>query len=585
MKSAPEKITLAFFQIEKGFFGSIPFEDIAEIIVDHSGLEDQKLDKKDWGDYQIKIYFKTERRAPRWQAFFKGVAASEADILKKKVEYASFICLIGCKENIFAIAGGQGNSVLQGFVVYNFGTEVLVRLIDKNSKVIKSLQDRGVTGTILGESKFFRGDQRMSDEDQFGKIYKSVQAELDKNILTKVFDFHATELRRRKAGCLAKSSFQLSKSLDFRKMLAVCDSLSAILEKEPKFSLNKVVQVPNRGNLNKKLIEELDAKLLDIVYKDCLAGIVPDFDFCNKDYEDYYSSSSCKVYLHKDEISYDEPPKLSELISDLRAKDRLLLGNDTQFRISFLDLVIHTFDNDGERLTTGSVFDHLHGEVKFDERTYFKIDERWYRVNSDFIRDLNRECKGLLSDYVDEHFTMELFTEKREGDYNANFLGKDGFIVLDTITHENIEFCDLLKFDGRNIYVIHVKQGFTNSIRELASQVIISARTLANDRVTGFNFINGIENAARKGKKSESLVRNKIAAQKFPTGGLKNWFEAKPLGNIFFCLAILDNGDDRNLKDEVERFKSQIAKFSIIALKREIIGLGFGFKIIQLRKK
>jgi uncharacterized protein (TIGR04141 family) len=585
MKSAPEKITLAFFQIEKELFGNIPFEDITEIIVDHSGLEKQKMSKKDWGNYQIRIYFKTERRPPRWQAFFNGAVAPEEDMLKKKVEYASFICFIGCKENIFAIAGGQGSSVLQGFVVYNFGTEVLVRLIDKDSRVIKGLQDRGVTGTILGESKFFRGDQRMSDEDQFGKIYKAVQAELDKNILTKVFDFHATDLRRRKAGCMAKSSFQLNKNLDFKKMLAVCDSLNLILEKKPKFSLNKVIQIPNRGDLNKKLIEDLNAELLNMVYQDCLADIVPDFDFCNKEYEDYYSSSSCKIYLYKDELSYDEPPKLGELISDLKRKGRILLENDTQFRMSFLDLLIQTFDNDGERLTSGSVLDHFHGEVKFEGRTYFKIDERWYRVDSDFIRDLNKECKGLLSDYVDEHFMMAPFIGKREGDYNASFLGVDGFVVLDTITHNNIEFCDLLKFDGQNVYVIHVKQGFTNSIRELASQAIISARTLANDRLTGFKFINGIEDAARKGKKSENWVRNRVAAQKFPTNGLKSWFDTKPVGNIFFCLAILDKGNDRSLKNEIEKFDSEIAKFSIVALKREIIGLEFGFKIIQLRKK
>jgi hypothetical protein len=41
----------------------------------------------------------------------------------------------------------------------------------------------------------------------------------------------------------------------------------------------------------------------------------------------------------------------------------------------------------------------------------------------------------------------------------------------------------------------------------------------------------------------------------------------------------------RVLKDELELFDSNIAKYSLIALKREITGMGFGFKVMQLTKQ
>jgi hypothetical protein len=77
MKVGSEKMQVGVFQIEKEIFGPVPFDDIVEIIVHGSGFEEQRLKSKDWGDYKVRIYYKIERKLPRWRSFFEEVVAPD----------------------------------------------------------------------------------------------------------------------------------------------------------------------------------------------------------------------------------------------------------------------------------------------------------------------------------------------------------------------------------------------------------------------------------------------------------------------------------------------------------------------------
>lgn len=117
------------------------------------------------------------------------------------------------------------------------GTEVLIRLIQKDEKVINSLKDRSFVGNILGESRIYKDDQRLSDEDQFGKIFNQVKAVLNREILTKIFRFSKHDLTRRTANCIAHSSFQINKRITFDRLLEIITRIEWLLEKkDPNFS-------------------------------------------------------------------------------------------------------------------------------------------------------------------------------------------------------------------------------------------------------------------------------------------------------------------------------------------------------------
>jgi hypothetical protein len=111
-------------------------------------------------------------------------ALSDNSLLAKcKNTIHRYFCFIGIKKHTFLITGGTGafHSIDQ-LVSEQFGLDVLVRIIDKNSSIVKGIQDQGVTGIILGQNRYFRDDQKLSSDDDFGKIYKEVRP--DKNGLS-----------------------------------------------------------------------------------------------------------------------------------------------------------------------------------------------------------------------------------------------------------------------------------------------------------------------------------------------------------------------------------------------------------------
>lgn len=589
MSAKSQNIQVAIFQIDTTIYTGMSFDDIVDDITHNVDYDEQRLVRKVVDGFTIRIFYRRKPYHPSWQAFFTGIVAPGEDLLKFNVINAAYMCFVDAGAHIYAIGGGQGIAELQSHIVTNFGTEILVRLIENNSKVIKGLQERGVTGTILGETKFFRGDQRMSDEDQFGKIYKEVRAELNSKILSKNFGFAKTEIRRGTAACLAKSSFQINKSISFRQLLSICGRLNNIGKLPAKFALNKVTLIPNRGSRNKVLIKELQDNLINVLYDYCNRSELPDFDFCHEDFEGFYSSSSHQVFVAAEKpLSYNEPVDLRRILDDMKKKGLLHMDDATYFKHSFLEIILTTFDADGEILTSGTILEHFHGEITHSKRSFFFIDGQWYLIQPQFIIDLDKEGKNMLTGVWEDALLTEpidLNKREREDQYSARYLGKPGFFMLDTILVDNIELCDLLHFSDNALHLIHIKKGFNNSVRELANQIALSARRVINDRKSDYSYIEEIEVKLRAGKKSGSALKQRMAEQRLPAKSLVELFQNKRDQQIIFCLAFVDdNPKKRVLKDELEKFNSNIAKYSLIALKREITGLGFGFRVIQINK-
>jgi uncharacterized protein (TIGR04141 family) len=591
-----EKIPVSIYQLNLSAFDNQDFPEIVADMIRKAAKEgyvfkEEKLRQARHGNYQIRIYSSFNRSPPKWKNFLAPMLHAGSRLHKSRNHVYSFICFVGYGDHIFAVTGGGGKFAIERYVLDDFGLAILVRLFDKESKVIKSIQDRGLTGVILGQSRFYRGDQRFSDEDQFGKIYKLVKAELNKTILTKIFGFPESQLKRDVSGCLAKSSFQINKALSFDMMLGLIQRLTEILKQEAKFALNKVEQISRRSRQNAALLENLQEKLISDLYTSCKNGEDPDVDFCHKNFEEYLTASYFTIPLDKEEpIEFDDPPGLPDIIRELR-KRKAYFDEDVHFFYrSLLDrqLCTYTLDSDGQPSLSDDVLKHIHGEIVHEKNHYFRVDGEWYRILPEFIKSLDRECSGLLKDAWDDRLIAEIFDiKKREIRFNMQFVGKPGWLVFDTITPENIECCDILQHDETIVNLVHVKKGFDNSIRDLASQVIISAKRIRDDIRSGYNYITALEDQTKKGLKSPNADLKKMGGQKFPAGGLKQVFQDKNGRHkkIAFCLAFVDTAlEKRSLKDDIRTFHSNIAKYSLIELRSDINSMGFEFKVIQLNK-
>lgn len=573
-------------------FEGTGFEEIVDEIIsianeNDAGLRVSNLSRKDFGNYKVRIYYSYAKYPPKWRDFLEPILDKNSVLAKCENQSYSYACFIGYDKNVYVITGGFGSLVVGRFMVPNFGLEILVRLFERDSKVVKHIQERGFTGNVLGQTKFYRGDQRFSDENQFGKILKKVQAELNKKILKKTFGFSDGDLRREVSGCLAKESFQINKSVNFDTLLALIKRFDEILRLKPKFSLNKVIHISNRNSHYKKLREELDEWVIDNLYNECKKGIDPDVDFCHKYFEKYLSASSYLIMIEKGEpIALPKHSTFGDIVRLLKIKEEYLDEDVHHFKFSVLERRLQSLDEEGVILTSGYILDHIHGEFSYKGQTYFLMDREWYQIQPSFIKDLNTECTEILKYAWSEDLITEAFDlKKRESTFNLKFVNKPGFYVFDTITPENIESCDILKCDGNGLYLIHVKKGFDNSIRDLTSQINIAAKRIQNDLRTGYNYIEMIERQTVKGKKSKNVDCQKMGNQTFPKDGMISLFKGKGPQNINFCLAFVDKSETkRDLKNELHKFRSNIAKFSLIELKRELNSMGFGFKIIQLRK-
>jgi len=553
------------------------------------GYTEEDVDMDLPADFIVRIFSTSSDEPPGWRKLIEPILDNSAKLKKCKNLIHSYIAFIQFKEELYALAGGLAWSDIDQHSVQNFGLEILVRLFEKESKVIKSIQERGVTGVVLGQRKFYRADQRLTDEDSFGKIFKEVRAELNKNILVKTFKFPKGSLKREVSGCLAKSSFQITTAIDFTTVLSLVKELSRIFRTmQPKFTLNKVVLIPRRGEFNKELREKLLKKFMDDIYISCKANKRPDVDFCHPEFEKYLTAARFTLIVPGEKsIESTNIFKLDYLIRELKKlKNQYDDQDETYFKFTFLARTIATYDSNGFPLTKGELIDHLHGETMLDGRSYFFIDGEWYRILPEFIQELNEECENVLKEAWDTILLPEVFdTSQHETHFNLSFLNKQGYYVFDTITPNGIEACDILKENGQNVFLIHVKKGFDNSVRELASQITIAANQIRQDIKSGYNYLKKLQ-AMTESKTAKSPISKGWLKQQFPAKGIHSLFEGKNNSNIVFCLAFVDTVDaKRELKGNVAKFDSSIAKYSLMDLGRRLREWGFGYKVIQLRRE
>jgi len=587
-----EKKTMpvTFYLIAEHLTAEESFKDVVDRIMHtiNGGLErytEQRLSDNDFGKFSIRVFHATKQSRPRWRPFISNFVAQDSSINKCFILSQSFLLFVSYNNKVFAVTGGAGSFEIDPFVSQTFGMDIITRLIEKNSPVIKSLQHRRITGILLGQTKQFRADRKLAEETQFGQIYKEVSAQLDKKLLVSVLGFKAAELKREVTGCLARSSFRINKSLGDNEFFRIIKRFDILLDKPANFSINSVELISRKKML--PLIAQLEETRLRLLYNSYLNDLEPDFDFTNKELDKYLNAVYYRICLVDESIDFDFRPTFKDIQKKLKKKDRILCSDVFEFKHSVLKLMIESMDADGKVLTRGTIESHLHGEVDFEGRTYFIIDGEWYRVSSRFIKDLNDELKPLLEQHWDDKILTNSFDQlKREGEYNLSFIGTPGTLVFDTVVPENIEACDILKYSTDMVCLIHVKKGFNNMIRDLAAQVLMAAKRLENDINSGFTYIKKLESMTKAGKHSKSQMRRALAEQTFPDNGLLDVFKGKKTRQICFCLAFVDVSEEqRNLKDNLVSFGSNIAKYSLLELIKEITAIGFDFRVIQLNRE
>jgi len=553
----------------------------------------QELNKSKISGFDLKLYYQNNKSTPKWKGFLNPLVKPEQAILKDmQGRDERFILLLqnASNQKIYAVTGGFGFTAIQDYIDDNFGMDVFSRLITKEEKILKSSKERSVVGGIIGTAKYFRNNFTLFENDGFGKIYKEVTADLKKEILVKKLGFTADEINKESV-CIAKSTFKINKTINFDQLIKIITGCEDIIANEEAIVINSVER------LQKKRHQALIQKLLNELLKqlwDRYQGIGEfDFDLCAGDFEDYLSAdtyvitkgTSPKNFFGEDDLGFEETLANVDVLFERLKQSGKGPANEEAFIKLMYSLRIRSFDENGAELTDGNLLDHVFGDVEIvaakNTKRYFYIDGVWYEIKQSFIDGLNVACGAFLNKHYVDGLNEKWNPAEIENQYNRKYIGTPNAIVLDKVTTENIELCDIMKWDDNNLYLYHVKVGFTNTTRDLCEQISIASRRLQADLSSDRSFIKKVYLSLQNKSDSTDEYFKSAGAQtkQYTEEFFLDLFKKTPI----FVLAVADaGGSERKLRTEIANFRSNIAKFSLEKLFRDMRGFDIELKATQI---
>ncbi|WP_025144352.1 DUF6119 family protein [Pedobacter jeongneungensis] len=581
-----DAITISGKGITKATTQTINDAYLAKLMKD-KGYKAQKVTPNLNSNYDISLFFKKKTSDIKWKEFIASIAQPGEPILKSdKTNNESYILLLYSKKGkcYYASTGGTGHMVIQDIATNDLGLQILARILKPEDKALRSSKERSLVGGILGSVKIFRNDYNLYDNESFGSIYNELNATVAVDKLVNVFGFTSGEIKSESL-CIAKNSFSIKKSISFKQLLQIITKCEGLLKTTPQMEINSVEKL-GRGKL--PLIKALNGQLDGKVYLNYLDPVkICDVEISHRDFEKYYLSTYTIFYfkIGRDEYDFrsDEPIReVQTLLDEIRKVDSTLSQADFERTVSLSSII--TYDDAGTELTTDPMRSHYCTEERHNLKSYFLIEKDWYEIGKTMIDKINESCKSFLAsrEYRGPAMGPWAGSYDSENDYNASYIGDSNALVFDKFTPSNIEVCDILRWDQNNIYFYHVKKGFTNTMRDLCAQVLIAARRVQEDEKNGYQFLGKLYDTVTASKGPTQYSQN-VRAQ-FANLKKRAFIDLFTNRKFIFVLAVQDTAKShRTLLTQIDQFESNIAKFSLNELAKNMNNLEINFQIEQLR--
>ena len=559
---------------------------LAKLMKD-KGYKAQKVTPNLHSNYDISLYFRKKSTDIKWKEFIKSIAVAGEPILKsEKTNNESYILILYSKKGkcYYASTGGTGHMVIQDIATNDLGLQILSRILKPEDKALRSSKERSLVGGILGSVKIFRNDYNLYDNESFGSIYNELNATVAEDKLINVFGFAPGDIKSGSL-CIAKNSFSIKKSISFKELLRIITKCENLLKTTPQMEINSVEKL-GRGKL--PLIKALNGQLEGKVYLNYLdSSKVYDVEISHKDFDRYYLSTYTIFYfkIGKDEHNFrsDEPIReIQTLLDEIRKIDSKLSQADFERTVALSTII--TYDDAGMVVTTDPMRSHYCTEERHNLKSYFLIEKDWYEIGKTMIDKINENCKAFLNSrkYLGPAMGTWAGNYDSENDYNASYIGKASSLVFDKFTPSNIEVCDILRWDQNNIYFYHVKKGFTNTMRDLCAQVLIAARRVQEDEKNGYKFLGELYDTVTASQGPSQYYVD--ARGQFKNLNRRTFIDLFRNRKFIFVLAVQDTAiSHRTLLTQIDQFESNIAKFSLNELAKNMNNLEVNFQIEQLR--
>lgn len=588
-----EKYEIKIFQIDTSFYEFNGFENydriIQHIVDEHRRLVNDNdnigapLSFADYEDvrYYTYIYNETAKDS-YWKSFLPPIIADQLDFTIQRLSFVLFSIVNG---NIFAIIGGGGIRVITRYINHRFGLDFYEYLTDLTEEII-SISIRGISGKLTAKQETFREGQKLIDILNFTNIPSKINLLLRDDLKDDIFDI--IEFNSNKVHLEICSYFNLKHKISFQTLHTLFIRMDRVITTLDRTPLTSFVQVKDKNLCNTIYRYELYRLLREDMmnFFSPARGENPpklDIDFLHpSNLQDFYECDRYELKARGQRLPLFTTNDKEELYkAGLKYIFDELGVNNSQYDFNGIVSGIKVFGFVGEVRKTKAMFtQHITCEINIENSPVFQIDSFWFKVKNNFIAIIN----DISSRMIDEHYLRDGIIDTLwgvdiidEDAYNSKYHDKPNYWVFDKALGQNIELCDIMYEDNENIYLIHVKTGFDAKIRDLGNQILISANRLINERNSNSDDFIGavIDSYNNKEINAGRNINREDFISKFRIGGK----------NIVYVMAFKSNlANDKNIKDNIDRVQSNIAKYSLIQCVREMNTTNYPIKIVEIMR-
>jgi uncharacterized protein (TIGR04141 family) len=463
-------------KIEVKFFDNVPqsVDDIIfKLMENHYQYKEQIL--KD--DYELKsvgvriFFFGNEKHNSKLASFCQTFVSENQEIITFRPKMASSILFVWSDNHIFTITTGQGYRIIDEYCVPKFGLQV-ASIFEKFR--ITALDSNGMSGIIHSSKTIYSNEVDLLNIDSLDIIFKEVTGRLtDKAMVHSLLRLNSKS-KKSSMKIIAKNYVQFSSSLDFQGLLYILDYIDQYDFDQLTDKFNLIL--PLRINQHKEQIEANNEFIIHKVYNSITTDSTIGFDIFHSNTMEFLNADVYELNIDEVEpVSFEDTYEINQAINEEYKK--YLQGTADVFDIfkKFLcNVKINAFKGD-DLVTSDYLLKHISGEIQVDDKNYYIFYGDQYYLTEGYSERLNKSLEGKLKN---EMFINQIKTLWNDGDdedeFNKNVSINENYIHLHKVKPELIEFADLLQIDKNNVTIIHVKDKFDGSMRELDRQIELS---------------------------------------------------------------------------------------------------------------
>src|SRR5699024_2205001 len=151
------------------------------------------------------LYVRQAESSPEWENVLGPLVTDLPPIVNISNSYILFI-QIGTTQ--FAVTGCNGYQVISKEKKFNFGIDLLSRLINRTDAVVKRAKERCLIGSLLCGDYELKGRGKLYSDTVFNNYFDEIQIELKSSILIMKLGIHIPS-KKKDYRFLAKDSVKL----------------------------------------------------------------------------------------------------------------------------------------------------------------------------------------------------------------------------------------------------------------------------------------------------------------------------------------------------------------------------------------